>query len=106
MKTMKIVLSSLLLMVALTINATELSDAKSQGLVGEQPDGYLGVIVSSSATETLVSAINAKRKSNYQSLATKNNLTLSQVEALAAKKAYSKTEAGHFIWVKGKWSKK
>lgn len=106
MKTMKIVLSSLLLMVALTINATELSDAKSQGLVGEQPDGYLGVIVSSNATDTLVSTINAKRKSNYQSLATKNNLTLSQVEALAAKKAYSKTEAGHFIWVKGKWSKK
>jgi uncharacterized protein YdbL (DUF1318 family) len=74
--------------------------------VGEKPDGYLGVIVSSSGTQDLVTTINAKRKSTYQKLANKNNLELAQVEALAAKKAFSKTEAGHYIWVNGSWSKK
>lgn len=83
-----------------------MGDAKAQGLVGEKPDGYLGVIVSSSGTQDLVTTINAKRKSTYQKLANKNNLELAQVEALAAKKAFSKTEAGHYIWVNGSWSKK
>lgn len=102
----KILLTSLLLVLSVSVNADQLGDAKAQGLVGEKPDGYLGVIVSSSGTQDLVTTINAKRKSTYQKLANKNNLELAQVEALAAKKAFSKTEAGHYIWVNGSWSKK
>jgi uncharacterized protein YdbL (DUF1318 family) len=106
MKMIKILLTSLLLVLSVSVNADQLGDAKAQGLVGEKPDGYLGVIVSSSGTQDLVTTINAKRKSTYQKLANKNNLELAQVEALAAKKAFSKTEAGHYIWVNGSWSKK
>lgn len=106
MKMIKILLTSLLLILSVSVNADQLGDAKAQGLVGEKPDGYLGVIVSSSDTQDLVTTINAKRKSTYQKLANKNNLELAQVEALAAKKAFSKTESGHYIWVNGSWSKK
>jgi uncharacterized protein YdbL (DUF1318 family) len=106
MKMIKILLTSFLFMFTLSVSADQLDDAKEQGLVGEKPDGYLGVIVSSNATQELVASINAKRKSTYQQLANKNNLELSQVEALAAKKAFSKTETGHYIWLNGSWSKK
>lgn len=106
MKTIKILLTSLLLILSVSVNADQLGDAKAQGLVGEKPDGYLGVIVSNNQTKELVATINAKRKSTYQKLASKNNLKLTQVEALAAKKAFSKTAKGHYIWVNGSWSKK
>jgi uncharacterized protein YdbL (DUF1318 family) len=55
---------------------------------------------------TLITDINAKRKAKYQELATKNSITLSQVESLAAKKAYDKTEAGHYLRSNGRWIKK
>ena len=50
--------------------------------------------------------MNEKRKQKYQQLAKKNGITLEQVEALAAKKAYNKTQSGHYIQVSGRWVKK
>lgn len=97
---------SCLLFISMNVFASALDDAKAQGLVGENQQGYLGVIVSSPETDALVKEINQKRKSKYQQLATKNAITLEQVEALAAKKTYSKTASGHYIWKNGKWTKK
>jgi hypothetical protein len=86
--------------------AIELDTAKEEGLVGEQQNGYLGAIVQSSDVLLLINDINAKRKAKYQELATKNSITLEQVEILAAKKAYEKTESGHYLQVDGLWLKK
>tara|TARA_R110000744_G_scaffold6217_1_gene21825 strand:+ start:3842 stop:4198 length:357 start_codon:yes stop_codon:yes gene_type:complete len=86
--------------------AIELDSAKEQGLVGEQTDGYLGAVVSQSDVLALIKEVNAKRKDKYNQLASKNNLTLEQVEKLAAKKAYEKTTAGHYVLVNGNWVKK
>ncbi|MFT4993672.1 MAG: hypothetical protein ACI965_000693 [Paraglaciecola sp.] len=86
--------------------ALELDDAKQRGLIGEQTNGYLGVRVMQNEVQALVGEINAKRRAKYLELAAKNNITLQQVETLAANKAYEKTEAGHFIQVKGVWLKK
>ncbi|MGB1301413.1 MAG: DUF1318 domain-containing protein, partial [Pseudoalteromonas tetraodonis] len=47
-----------------------------------------------------------KRKAQYLKLAKKNNLSLAQVEALAAAKTIEKTQAGHFVEVNGEWVKK
>lgn len=86
--------------------AIGLDTAKEEGLVGEQQNGYLGAIVQSSEVLLLIDDINAKRKAKYQELATKNGITLEQVEILAAKKSYEKTETGHYLQVNGQWVKK
>ncbi|MCC2615392.1 YdbL family protein [Aestuariibacter halophilus] len=94
------------LLVSAVALAMDIDSAKQNGLVGEQMDGYLGVVVDSTEVRELVADINAKRRSKYQELANANGITLAQVEALAAKKAYSKTEPGHYVQVDGKWVKK
>jgi len=86
--------------------AISLDDAKSQGLVGEDSSGYLGLVVQNAEAKTVVDEINAKRKAQYLKLAKKNNLSLAQVEALAAAKTIEKTQAGHFVEVNGEWVKK
>lgn len=101
----KSVLVSAILFSAVTF-AIELDTAKTTGLVGEQQNGYLGAIVESSEVMELINDINAKRKAKYQELATKNGITLEQVEVLAAKKAYEKTESGNYLQVNGQWVRK
>ena len=86
--------------------ALSLDDAKENGLVGEQQNGYLGVVVQSSDAEKLVVEVNALRKAKYAELAAKNGITLEQVEKLAAQKAYQKTESGHYLQNNGQWIKK
>jgi uncharacterized protein len=86
--------------------AISLDDAKSQGLVGENSSGYLGLVVANSEAQAVVEKVNAKRKAQYLKLAKKNNLSLAQVEALAAAKTIEKTQSGHYIEVNGSWVKK
>lgn len=87
--------------------AISLSDAKTQGLVGEMPNGYLGVVVESAEAKSLVASVNKKRKSIYMNLARKNKITMQQVTALAGEKALAKTQSGHFIQnAAGQWVKK
>jgi uncharacterized protein YdbL (DUF1318 family) len=87
--------------------AISLDDAKQQGLVGEMPNGYLGVVVNSAEAKNLVATVNEKRKNIYINLARKNKLTVEQVTTLAGKKSFSKTKSGHFIKNNsGQWIKK
>lgn len=87
--------------------AISLSDAKQQGLVGEMPNGYLGVVIDSAEAKSLVASVNEKRKSIYMNLARKNKITMQQVSVLAGEKAYAKTQPGHFIKnASGQWVKK
>jgi uncharacterized protein len=86
--------------------AISLDDAKNQGLVGEDSSGYLGLVVQNAEARAVVNDINAKRKAQYLKLAKKNNLSLSQVEALAAAKTIEKTQSGHYVEVNGNWVKK
>lgn len=83
-----------------------LDSAKDQGLVGEKPDGYLGIIVARPDVLSLVNEVNSKRKARYLELAEQNGITLAQVEKLAAQKAFNKTESGHYLLVDGNWQRK
>ena len=85
---------------------TILPAAKAQGLVGEQPDGYLGVVKAEGETTMLVQLINTARRNEYQKLATANGLQLADVEIMAGQKALNKTQSGHFILRDGQWVKK
>jgi len=93
--------------VAFSAWAISVADAKQQGLVGEMSNGYLGVVVESAETKSLVAEVNKKRKSIYMNLARKNKITMQQVTLLAGKKSYAKTQSGHFIKnSSGQWIKK
>ncbi|MFS8980690.1 YdbL family protein [Cupriavidus necator] len=87
--------------------ALGLDSAKSQGLVGEQPDGYLGVVKATPDAVELAADINAKRRAAYDAIAKKNGATLEQVAILAGLKAIEKAAPGTFIKTpEGQWIKK
>jgi len=93
--------------VAFSAWAISLEQAKQKGLVGEMPNGYLGVVVASSEVTSLVDTVNKKRKEIYINLARKNKITMAQVTKLAGEKSLSKTQSGHLIKNSaGKWVKK
>ncbi|GGB72701.1 YdbL family protein [Shewanella inventionis] len=84
--------------------AVTLQQAKSSGWVGEQTNGYLGVIVDNAEVQQLVLTINAKRKQYYQVIATRNHISLDTVAKLAAQKAIQAAESGHKIQTpQGEW---
>ena len=83
-----------------------LGQAKASGLLGERPDGYLGVVQSSGQAEEIASQINQARRAEYHRLAQKNGISVSDVEAIAGKKAIEKTPPGQFIMLNGNWTKK
>lgn len=98
------------LLVSVAAWALELDQAKSQGLVGEQVNGYLGVVASQPSAEVraLVQDINAKRRQAYQRIANDNGIALEQVAALAGKKAIEKTPRGQYVQdpASGSWMKR
>ena len=79
--------------------AVDLSTAKAQGLVGEQPDGYLGLVKPDAGgdVKAMMNDINSARKNEYQAIAKRNNTDLNVIEKLAGKKAIEKTPAGQFV---------
>ncbi len=89
--------------------AQTLQDAKEQGLIGEQRDGYLGLVTSAVSAEirALVANINAQRRERYQQIAQQNGIEVRQVAALAYEKAVEATQPGHFIQDSaGNWIRK
>lgn len=108
---MPLLLTSSLLgttVLAMSLNdaMSNLSQAKATGLLGEQPNGYLGVVKAQDNAAEIARLINDARRAEYQSLAKDNNIQLSDVETIAGKKALEKTPAGQYIQLNGKWLKK
>ena len=95
---------------ALEMNLNEtmsaLGAAKSSGQLGEQPNGYLGVVSPGGSAEEIAKLINQARQAEYQRLAKENGLQLGDVEALAGQKALEKTPSGQYIQLNGKWLRK
>ncbi|CAM5191229.1 hypothetical protein RLON56S_01351 [Alishewanella longhuensis] len=83
-----------------------LPNAKTQGLVGEQPNGYLGVVQNSPEAESIAKLINDARRAEYTRLAKENNIAVADVEAMAGQKAVERTSRGHYILLDGKWLQK
>lgn len=89
--------------------AITLDEVKSQGLAGEQTDGYLGAVNNKASAEVkaLIADINRKRKTEYQAIAQRNKTQLQAVEALAAKTAIERTPPGQYVRLpSGDWVKK
>lgn len=89
--------------------AINLQDAKAKGLVGEQPNGYLGLVKPDTTgdVKAMIDEINGLRKKEYQSIAQRNKTELNVVEALAGKKAIEMTPSGQYIKLpSGGWTRK
>ena len=102
-----LVAAVLLLTLAAPALALDLDGARSQGLLGEQADGYVGIVVRPTPElERLASEINAKRRAHYAEIAERNGTSLEAVAALAGKKLIEGAPSGQFVKTNGGWKKK
>ncbi len=89
--------------------AVTLQEAKEQGLVGEQRDGFVGLVVDSAPAEVtaLVRDVNNQRRQRYQQIARENGISVEQVAAIAYERAVEATQPGHFVQLPdGAWVRK
>lgn len=104
MKLIRHLLFAVTLVFAGAAFALDLDSAKTQGLVGEQPNGYLGVVKATPEAVELASEINEKRRQAYLRIARENGISLEQVANLAGQKAIEKTPSGEYIKTpNGQW---
>jgi len=87
--------------------ALSLEEAKTQGLVGERSNGYLGLVDPGNRdAKALADDINTKRRQAYQGISRRDGAKLSTVESLAGEKAIEKTKPGNYVEGPGGWVKK
>jgi uncharacterized protein YdbL (DUF1318 family) len=86
-----------------------IEDAKDRCIVGEQSDGYLGIVDDNAVDDALrreVRDINQQRKAFYADLAQKNGVSIDVTAALTAEKLITGAERGECVrgedgaWVK------
>ena len=108
MKAARILIAVTVVIVATFVSAADLATAKEEGLVGEQTDGYLGLVQASPSTEIrdLVDDVNARRRIRYQAIADENGITLKAVQQRAGHTSIQKTRRGHYVKVGGSWQRK
>ena len=98
-----------LLTVFVAMASSSLTQPKADGLIGEQANGYLGLVAQNvpANVKKLVAEVNAKRKAGYQKIAAKQGTSLSEVEKVGGNKAIEKTLRGNYIrGANGTWHKK
>ena len=90
------------------VAAADLAQAKAAGLVGEQMNGYLGVVQPNAPAEirTLVNSINQQRRSAYQSIAQKNGVSVDQVARVTAQKVIGQAAPGHYVQTPSGWQRR
>lgn len=74
-------------------------DAKASGLIGEQWNGYLGLVSSSASADVkkLVDEVNLKRRQKYREIARTNGTSLEAVEIIAGKKLVERAPSGTYV---------
>ena len=89
--------------------ASPLTKPKADGLIGEQANGYIGLVRQDVPADIkkLVKDVNAKRKAGYQKIAAKQGTSLSEVEKVGGNTAIEKTLKGNYVRdANGSWRKK
>ncbi len=99
-------------LIALSANtawAISLDEAKSQGVIGETPSGYIATVSSNPSKEVvkLVADINQKRKAAYAESAEKAGVDIKVIEARIAQKLYERADKGEYLQTpSGQWYQK
>lgn len=82
-------------------------ELKNKGYIGEQADGYLGVVEDKEGASSLVAEENADRKSVYSDRAKSQGQSLEVFSAVIGSAKVRDEESGRFIRNSaGKWTKK
>ncbi|MBU1394370.1 MAG: YdbL family protein [Gammaproteobacteria bacterium] len=103
----KLLLLLTLSFLSLSAFAMSLQEAKSQGYLGEQANGYLGLVQANPEAKAVMDDVNNKRRAHYETIAKKNKLSAADVAKLAGEKAIAATDKGNYVQdAKGKWIKK
>jgi uncharacterized protein YdbL (DUF1318 family) len=87
----------------------DLDSAKSQGLVGEKADGFVGIVVAdpTAPVAALVKQVNAKRATAYAGIAKQNGTSVDAVAALAGAKLIERAGKGQWVTdAQGNWRQK
>lgn len=79
--------------------------ARAAGKIGEQPDGYVGIVGAADKTlQDLVNDINIKRRAVYTEKAKENNATLEAYALTAGCQAIARTTPGEkYMAPDGSW---
>ena len=112
--TMKSTISAIAAALVLTGGAfaapAAIEAAKDQCVIGEQADGYLGVVdgaVADAGLRREMQSINQQRKAAYANLAERNGVSIEQAAALTAERLMNGAPSGHCIQLQdGEWVKK
>jgi len=89
--------------------ASPLTQPKADGLIGEQANGYIGLVQQNVPADIrkLVDEANAKRREGYQEIAAKQGVSLESVELVGGNTAIEKTLPGNYVRdASGVWRKK
>jgi hypothetical protein len=95
--------------VSVAVAASPLTQPKADGLIGEQANGYVGLVKQNVPADIkkLVNDVNAKRRAGYQNIAKKQGTSLAEVERVGGNTAIEKTLRGNYIRdASGTWRKK
>ncbi len=98
-----------LMAVPVAIAESPLTQPKAEGLIGEQADGYLGLVTQNVPADIrqLVAEVNAQRKAGYQQIAAEQGTSLAAVEQVGGNTAIEKTRPGNYVRdANGLWRKK
>lgn len=79
--------------------AADLKTAKAQGLIGEQSDGYLGLVKSDAPPDVkaLLAEVNGQRKAQFAQIAAKNGIAEAEAAKIFAREAAERTIPGNFV---------
>ncbi len=89
--------------------AADLKTSKDQGWIGEQNNGYLGVVKNEAPADVkaLVANVNGQRKAQFAQIAAKNGITEAEAAKIFAREAAARTTPGNYIQnPAGAWVKK
>ena len=89
-------------------SARPLESERQAGLVGDQADGYLGIVSGGTpALSQQVNAINNERRAVYTKMAAEKGTTVEAVGAIFGEQLYQQTPSGQFFrGANGAWARK
>ena len=93
---MRYVIVLFLLLFAAPASALDLTEARSRGLVGETPQGYIAPI--KTPTPEVTALVNQ--------IAARTGSTLPQVETVIGQQIYKQVPNGTYLMVGGRWQQK
>lgn len=108
---MRVLICAGLLWLAMTMSsvAADLDQAKAGGLLGEQIDGYLGLVDGDAPADikALMNDVNAKRLAKYSEIAAARGVTVDAVGKITAEKVFEKAAPGTYLLDStGLWKRK